>query len=112
MLLLDEPFGALDALDPRTAAGRAAPPLARRPGRTALFITHSVEEAVYLGSRVVVMSPRPGRIIADIPVPFATPRPDRALRADPTFLALRERVAALVMADGDANFQIVGLYSV
>ena len=99
VLLLDEPFGALDALT-RERMQDELHRLWRETGKSALFITHGIEEAVYLGSRVVVMSPRPGRIIADIPVPFATAPHDRALRSDPTFLALREQVAALVMADG------------
>ena len=100
LLLLDEPFGALDALT-RERLQDELHRLWRATGKSALFITHGIEEAVYLGSRVVVMSPRPGRIIADIPVPFATATHDRALRADPAFLELREQVAALVMGDGN-----------
>lgn len=98
LLLLDEPFGALDALT-RERLQDELHTLWRSTGKSALFITHGIEEAVYLGSRVVVMSPRPGRIVADIPVPFATAPHDRSLRADPAFVALREQVAELVMGD-------------
>ena len=99
VLLLDEPFGALDALT-RERLQDELHRLWRATGKSALFITHGIEESVYLASRVVVMSPRPGRIIADISVPFAAAPHDRALRSAPEFLALREQVADLVMGDG------------
>jgi len=102
VLLLDEPFGALDALT-RERLQDELHRLWRATGKSALFITHGIEEAVYLGSRVVVMSPRPGRIVADIPVPFASAPHDRSLRADPDFVALREQVAALVMGQLDTG---------
>ena len=92
VMLLDEPFGALDAL----TRDRLQDELHRvwlGSGKTAFFITHSVEEAAYLGSRVIVLSPRPGRIVFDEVVPFAVDARDRALRADPDFVRFRERVA-------------------
>ena len=95
IMLLDEPFGALDAI----TRDRMQDELHRiwlGSGTTALFITHSVEEAVYLGTRVLVMSPRPGRIVLDEPVPFPADGRDAALRASPAFVALRERVAAAI----------------
>jgi NitT/TauT family transport system ATP-binding protein/taurine transport system ATP-binding protein len=93
IMLLDEPFGALDALT-REQMQHELHRIWRGSGKTALFITHSVEEAVYLGTRVIVMSPRPGRIVFDEPTPFADGERTRALRADPAFLAFRERVGA------------------
>jgi ABC-type taurine transport system ATPase subunit len=98
VMLLDEPFGALDAL----TRDRLQDELHRvwlGSGKTAFFITHSVEEAVYLGTRVIVLSPRPGRIVFDEPVPFAADRRERALRADPDFVRFREHVAAQIRDD-------------
>jgi ABC-type nitrate/sulfonate/bicarbonate transport system ATPase subunit len=95
IMLLDEPFGALDAL----TRDRLQDELHRiwlGSGKTAFFITHSVEEAVYLGTRVLVMSPRPGRVVLDEPVPFAPEERTAALRATPAFVAFRERVAAQI----------------
>jgi NitT/TauT family transport system ATP-binding protein/taurine transport system ATP-binding protein len=95
ILLLDEPFGALDAL----TRERLQSELHRvwlNAGKTALFITHSVEEAVFLGTRVLVMSPRPGRILFDERPPFPADARTPGLRADPAFVAFRERVRAAI----------------
>jgi ABC-type nitrate/sulfonate/bicarbonate transport system ATPase subunit len=92
LMLLDEPFGALDALT-RERLQDELRRVWRGTGKSALFITHSVEEAVYLGTRVLVMSPRPGRIVLDEPVAFGEERTP-ALRTDPTFVAFRERVSS------------------
>jgi NitT/TauT family transport system ATP-binding protein len=64
-LLLDEPFAALDEIT-RNALGDDLKRLWREDGLTVLFVTHSVSESSYLSSRVLVMTPRPGRIAADI----------------------------------------------
>jgi taurine transport system ATP-binding protein len=98
LLLMDEPFGALDALT-REKMQEELHGVWRRTGMTILFITHSVEEAVYLGTDVVVMSPRPGRILERLPVPFARQAGDRdirAIKANPDFVATRERVLGLI----------------
>jgi ABC-type taurine transport system ATPase subunit len=98
LLLMDEPFGALDALT-REKMQEELHAVWRRSGMTVLFITHSVEEAVYLGTDVVVMSPRPGRIIERIPCPFAAKSGDRDIRAtksSPDFVTMRERVLSLI----------------
>ena len=95
IMLLDEPFGALDAL----TRERLQAELHRvwlGSGKTALFITHSVEEAAFLGTRVLVMSPRPGRIVFDERPPFAPEERTASLRADPAFVAFRERVRAAI----------------
>jgi len=73
MLLMDEPFGALDAQTRRHMQGELLGIWAA-DRRTVVFVTHDIDEAVLLGDRVVVMSGRPGRVLADIPVPFARPR--------------------------------------
>lgn len=80
ILLMDEPFSALDALT-RDAMGLELLKLWQSSPKTVMFITHSIPEAVLLADRVVVMSARPGRIIADLPVPLGRPRDDTALRA-------------------------------
>jgi ABC-type taurine transport system ATPase subunit len=98
LLLMDEPFGALDALT-REKMQEELHAVWRRTGMTILFITHSVEEAVYLGTEVVVMSPRPGRIIERLPVPFARQAGDRDIRAiksSADFVATREKVLGLI----------------
>jgi NitT/TauT family transport system ATP-binding protein len=86
ILLMDEPFAALDA-QMRQILQDELLELWQADRRTVLFITHSLEEAILLGDRVVVMSSRPGRIIADIPVPFERPRTNR-LRETPEFASL------------------------
>jgi ABC-type nitrate/sulfonate/bicarbonate transport system ATPase subunit len=86
VLCLDEPFGALDAITRSEMQAWLAAALAEEP-RTVLLVTHDVEEACVLADRVCVMSPRPGRIVAELPV--GLPRPRRA--TDPELVALRER---------------------
>jgi ABC-type nitrate/sulfonate/bicarbonate transport system ATPase subunit len=86
ILCLDEPFGALDALSRADMQAWLAGALAREP-RTVLHVTHDVEEAVVLADRVVVLAPRPGRVVAELRV--EPPRPRRA--TDPAVVALRER---------------------
>jgi ABC-type taurine transport system ATPase subunit len=105
LLLMDEPFGALDALT-REKMQEELHAVWRRSGMTVLFITHSVEEAVYLGTEVVVMSPRPGRIIERIPCPFAAQSGDRDIRAiksSQEFVAMREGVLSLIWGMSNAE---------
>ncbi|HVW18404.1 MAG TPA: ABC transporter ATP-binding protein [Solirubrobacteraceae bacterium] len=92
IMLLDEPFGALDAIT-RERLQDELLRIRRGDRKTALFITHSVEEAVYLGTRVLVMSPRPGRIVFDARPPFSNDERVPELRTAPAFSAFRERVA-------------------
>jgi ABC-type nitrate/sulfonate/bicarbonate transport system ATPase subunit len=86
LLCLDEPFGALDALTRGQMQRWLADALQREP-RTVVLVTHDVEEAVLLGDRIVLLSPRPGRVVATIDVPLPRPRH----RTDPEVVALRER---------------------
>ena len=73
LLLMDEPFSALDAIT-RDEMNLVLMKMWQEHRRTALFVTHSIREAVYLSDRVLVMSRRPGRIIEDVRIPFARPR--------------------------------------
>jgi NitT/TauT family transport system ATP-binding protein len=86
VLCLDEPFGALDALTRREMQDWLAGAL-EREARTVLLVTHDVEEAAVLADRIVVLSPRPGRVVAEIAVELARPR----TATDPALVALRER---------------------
>lgn len=93
-VLMDEPFGALDALT-RERLQEELLTIWRETGRTVIFITHSVEEAVFLGSRVLVMSPRPGSIVLDRSAVLSEHHehlPVTELRSDPSFIALRDEV--------------------
>jgi NitT/TauT family transport system ATP-binding protein len=91
VFLFDEPFGALDEIT-RERLNDELLRLFRAIGFAGLFITHSIAEAVFLSTRVVVMSARPGGILADVDVPFAYPRePD--LRYDPSFAELSGQVS-------------------
>lgn len=86
VLCLDEPFAALDAITRQEAQTWLSGVLEREP-RSVLLVTHDVEEAIVLADRVLVMSPRPGRIVAEIEV--AAPHPRE--RTDPELVALRAR---------------------
>jgi len=97
VLCLDEPFGALDALTRVQMQQWLATALAREP-RTVLLVTHDVEEAVLLADRVVLLSARPGRVVATLPVDLPRPR----ARGDHAVVALRERALALLGGEVDA----------
>ncbi len=90
LVLLDEPFGALDSLTRAELQLWLAEVLAQQQA-TVLFVTHDVEEAIILGDRIVVLSPRPGRVCLEIVVPLGRPRQREMLFA-PEFLAIRREV--------------------
>jgi ABC-type nitrate/sulfonate/bicarbonate transport system ATPase subunit len=99
LVLLDEPFGALDALT-RASMQEWLLDVWGESRRTVLFVTHDVEEALFLADRVYVMSPRPGRIVAEVAVPFERPR-DLSLVGDPRFA--REKAELLALLRGQSR---------
>ncbi len=91
VFLFDEPFGAVDEIT-REHLNEETQQLFQREGFAGLFITHSISEAVFMSTRVIVMSARPGRIVAEFDVPFEYPRhPD--LRFEPAFAELSGQVS-------------------
>jgi len=100
LLLMDEPFGALDPVN----RARLQDLLleiweAATPKKTIVFVTHDVDEALYLGDRVVILGSTPGRVIADLPVEFPRHRDRRALFDSDAFHHLRESIAETLAAD-------------
>jgi len=93
LILMDEPFGALDAMT-RERLQEELLELWARTKLTVIFVTHSIEEALVLADRVVVMSPGPGRIVADQRVSLARPRDV----ASPAFNAVRRELSALLVS--------------
>jgi NitT/TauT family transport system ATP-binding protein len=95
ILLMDEPFGALDAMT-RQALQDEILALSNEQNMTVVFITHDLEEAIYLGDRVVVLGDTPARIIELIDVDLPHPRDQLTTREDPRFLAHRHRLFGLL----------------
>ena len=98
LLLMDEPFGALDALT-REQMGYDVLKMWRDIGNTVLFITHSIDEAVFLADRVLVMSPRPGEVVRDIHVELERPR-GSATHSNPRFVEYTQEVRRLFEEQG------------
>ena len=94
LLLLDEPFGALDA-QTRLEMQQWLLQVWKDTERTVLFITHDVDESIFLSDRVLVMSPRPGRVVADIVNPLARPRTVDTL-VDPQFVTIKGQIMHLL----------------
>jgi NitT/TauT family transport system ATP-binding protein len=90
LLLLDEPFASLDAITRAEMQQWLAGALRDEP-RTVVLVTHDVEEALFLADRVIVLSPRPGRVVAELAVDIARPRARRETVTSAQFGALRER---------------------
>lgn len=95
LLLLDEPLAAVDA-QTRADIQDLLLKLAAELGKTCLLVTHDVDEAIYMADRVLVLSNRPTRVVEDIRVSLPRPRDQIATRAEPEYLALRERVLTLI----------------
>lgn len=102
VLLMDEPFGALDE-QTRLLLQQELLRVWERSGKTVVFITHSVEEALVLSDRVLVMSHRPGRMLQDIKVPFERPRNVIELRRSPQFGELSYEIWRLLGLSHDAR---------
>ncbi|CCE10406.1 putative ABC transporter (ATP binding protein) [Bradyrhizobium sp. STM 3843] len=97
ILLLDEPFGALDN-QTRVLMQEMLLGIWERDRKTVLFVTHDIEEAIFLGSRVLVMSARPGRIKADIKIELPHPRSYK-VKTSAEFVALKERLVEEIRAE-------------
>jgi len=91
VLLMDEPFAALDA-QTREILQEEMLRILERARKTILFVTHSIDEAILLGDRVIVLTARPGQVKQIIPIPYPRPRNLSVMRADPAIGALRARV--------------------
>ncbi len=101
VLLMDEPFGALDALT-RAGAQRFLTQIWEQHRRTIVFVTHDIDEAIYLGDTVYVMSPRPGRVKEVVAVDIPRPRSLDDI-ATTRFGELKHRILSLIFADVDAE---------
>jgi len=97
VLLMDEPFGALDALT-REQLNAELNKIWRETGTTILLVTHSIAEAVFLGTRVEVMSPRPGRLMRTLEVDLPTERDYAQVMTDPKFGSLTREIRQLLGA--------------
>jgi ABC-type nitrate/sulfonate/bicarbonate transport system ATPase subunit len=94
ILLMDEPFGALDA-QTRALMGELLLRVWEEAAKTVLFVTHDIEEALFLGDRVFVMTARPGRIREEVRVPLPRPRTVDMLTSE-AFVGLKRRVMELI----------------
>jgi sulfonate transport system ATP-binding protein len=103
VLLMDEPFGALDA-QTRLMMQESLLNIWQEFGTTVLFITHDVDEAIFLADRVLIMSASPGRIIAEFPIDLPRPRVPE-VTADPTFAELKRKCIAQIRAESLKAFE-------
>jgi NitT/TauT family transport system ATP-binding protein len=104
ILLMDEPFASLDA-QTRELMQEELLKIWEATGKTILFITHSVDEAIYLSTDVAVMSYRPGRIKQMFPVALPYPRADYSIRTDERFLQLKIAITELVREEIDQHVE-------
>lgn len=99
VLLLDEPFGALDAVT-RRQMNLELQRIWSATRTTTLLVTHAVDEALFLADRILIMSPRPGKIVETVPIPFDRPRVPALLR-EAAFHALEDKLTEALIPDPD-----------
>jgi NitT/TauT family transport system ATP-binding protein len=98
VLLMDEPFGALDAMT-RATLQDVLLDVQRGSGATVVFVTHDLDEAIYLSDRVIVLAGTPGRVLLDLPTDLPRPRDQLRTRELPGYLAARHRIGEALRAD-------------
>jgi NitT/TauT family transport system ATP-binding protein len=106
VLLMDEPFGALDA-QTREIMGSELLKVWEQDRKTVLFVTHGIDEAIYLADRVLVISKGPGRVLETLEVDLPRPR-TMDVRKSPEYVALRDRIARLLFDQADADRRVEG----
>ncbi|MEU6390459.1 ABC transporter ATP-binding protein [Streptomyces sp. NPDC046939] len=102
VLLMDEPFAAVDA-QTRAELEDLVRGLWRERSMTVLFVTHDIDEAVYLGERVLILTPSPTVVREEVPVDLPLERDQLVTRADERFVGLRSRVLGLIRGDGQVE---------
>jgi NitT/TauT family transport system ATP-binding protein len=100
VLLMDEPFSALDA-QTRTLMMEELLGIWERTRKSILYVTHNIQEAVYMADRVVVLSRRPGRVLAVVPIELKRPRTE-AMHGEPTFVQAADRIWGLIKSQARA----------
>jgi NitT/TauT family transport system ATP-binding protein len=100
VLLMDEPFSALDA-QTRQLMQEELLHIWERTRKTILYVTHNIQEAVYMADRVVVLSRRPGRVLAEVPVKLPRPR-DESMIGEPDFVQAVDRIWSLIKVQAQA----------
>jgi len=104
LLLMDEPFGALDEITRQSLQNELLAIWQQNPGMTILFVTHNVFEAAFLSTRIAVMTPRPGRITSWVDVPTAYPRHE-GFRTTPEFVGYIDQVSRALHGKGDQLYE-------
>lgn len=107
ILLMDEPLAALDA-QLRQLLAEQLLALCEENQKTVVFVTHSIEEAILLGDRVVLMGARPGRIVEVVDIPFARPRDPAEVRSDPEFARIREMIWGWLRGEVEQQLAMAG----
>lgn len=105
LLLMDEPFGSLDAQTRETLQEELSKIL-EQERKTMIFVTHSIDEAIYLGDRILLMTPRPGKIREILPVQIPRPRDISRVRSDPRSLELRAYIWEQLKRDAEQNISV------